>query len=217
MPKIASVYQLRVSLIESEPEIWRRVLVPADIKLPGFHLVLQAAMGWRNCHLHMFRDAGHAYSPIPEDLFLDEKSVRLCDLLQEPGQTLEYEYDMGDSWLHIVEVEQILEAKTGKTYPLCIDGVNDCPPEDCGGMPGYEHLLDVLSRPKHPEHRDLKRWMDDYELEPFDLTAINRRLSVLAPKTLKKKISVKTSTTRKKTTRRGVWVLDPRKAGKRAR
>ena len=208
MPKVAPIYQLRVSLVEIEPEIWRRVLVPADIKLPKLHLVLQAAMGWRNSHLHVFRDGKNTYSPMPEDMFLAQKSVKLSALLMVPGQVLEYEYDMGDAWLHVVEIEQILERDIGKICPFCIDGANDCPPEDCGGEPGYEHLLEVISNAKHPEYRDLKRWMDAYGPEPFDLKAVNRHLSALAPKTRGNKTAAN-----KKPARQRIWVKAKKSMG----
>jgi len=216
MSNTTAIYQLRLSLVEIEPEIWRQILVPADIKLPKLHLVLQAAMGWRNCHLHTFRDAENSYSPMPEEnLFLDEKNIRLCDLLQDQGQILEYEYDMGDSWLHIVEIEKVLKPEAGKTYSSCIDGANDCPPEDCGGAPGYENLFDVLANSKHPEYKDMKQWLDNYGPEPFDLKIVNRHLAALAPKIPGKKASTKIDTAKKRSPRY-VWAPDLRKTRKKA-
>src|SRR5438105_1581778 len=48
------IYQLKVTLQESDPPIWRRILVPASTTLGKLHDVLQVTMGWMDCHLHQF-------------------------------------------------------------------------------------------------------------------------------------------------------------------
>jgi hypothetical protein len=48
---------LKITLLNSKPPIWRRVLVPSGIELEDLHDVIQAAFGWHNCHLHQFIDA----------------------------------------------------------------------------------------------------------------------------------------------------------------
>lgn len=214
MPNENAIYQLRITLIDSEPEIWRRILVPADIKLPDLHLVLQIAMGWRNSHLHAFRNSKDSYGPMPEDgWILDEKKIQLSELLRKPKQILEYEYDMGDSWLHLIDLEAIMTNTTAQ-LPSCLDGKNECPPEDCGGIPGYENLQEILAKPKHPEHQDMKRWIADYGLESFSIERINGDLAALMSK-LRKKTSVQAKTPKKKVVRQGGWGLAPKKAMKK--
>ena len=83
----------------------------------------------------------------------------------------------GDGWEHQIEVEKVLPAEPGKRYPLGLAGKRACPPEDCGGMPGYEHLLEVLRDPKNEEYEEMREWIqEDFDPEAFDLDEINRAL-----------------------------------------
>lgn len=99
-----TIYQIKVTLIGTRPPIWRRVLVPAELTLAQLHDVLQAVIGWENCHLHEFRIGGHRFGiPDPYDRFMggpacaNERKVRLCDVRDKGGKE-EYTYDFGDSW-----------------------------------------------------------------------------------------------------------------------
>ena len=175
----SSVSQLHVSLREVQPEVWRRVQVRSDLTLSNLHQVLQTVMGWSDSHLHQFRFGKAVYGrPDPEfPACLDERKAFLADLLRAPGDRLDYEYDFGDGWRHDIVLEQVLEPASTVEYPLVTAGGRACPPEDCGGPPGYEHLLDVLARPRHTEHRDLLRWVGgSFDPEAFDAEGINRRL-----------------------------------------
>ena len=98
-------------------------------------------------------------------------------MLREPGDRLLYRYDFGDGWEHDVALERVLEAEPDARYPRVIAGARACPPEDCGGEPGYDHLLEVLGNPGHPEHRELLRWVGGaFDPEVFDARATNRAL-----------------------------------------
>ena len=103
---------------------------------------------------------------IPEDFLIrnifslekDHKNSKIC-----------YEYDFGDSWLHEVSLEKILPAKSNVQYPICSAGKRACPPEDCGGAPGYYNLLRIIKNPKHPEHDSMMEWLEeDFDPEDFD-------------------------------------------------
>ncbi len=110
------VYQLKVTLIDSEPEIWRRFCVPATIRLGQLHKVLQRVMGWTNSHLHAFHLGDDIYQvPYPgfDDLNIpgercchDERKFVLGSLLERPRQMLRYEYDFGDGWEHEIVLEK---------------------------------------------------------------------------------------------------------------
>ena len=109
------IYQIKVTLLGTRPPIWRRLLVPAELTLGQLHDVLQAAMGWENCHLHEFRIGRQRFGvPGPDDRLMGapacihERKVHLSDVLHEPGAKAEYTYDFGDSWEHAVMVEKIL-------------------------------------------------------------------------------------------------------------
>ena len=57
------IYQIKITLADSKPSIWRRVAVSSDITLAELHHVIQRAMGWWDCHLHEFKIAGRSYGP----------------------------------------------------------------------------------------------------------------------------------------------------------
>jgi hypothetical protein len=131
------IVQLKVTLQNIEPPVWRRVLVDADSTLDHVHEVIQAAFGWWNYHLHEFEIDGTRYGvPDPDDDWgpptVDERRIRL-DTVVTAGSTFDYLYDFGDDWGHRVTVEKILPAEAGTTVPACIGGRRACPPEDCGG------------------------------------------------------------------------------------
>ncbi|MGW3040460.1 plasmid pRiA4b ORF-3 family protein [Kitasatospora sp. NPDC001159] len=179
------VYQLRIELADVEqPAVWRRVQVPAGFRLDRLHLVIQAAMGWQNCHLHAFDVKGVNYGhPSSELDFVDETAAALDAVVKE-GEFLDYTYDFGDSWEHRILVERQLAAEAGHHYPLCIDGAGACPPEDCGGAPGYDDLKQALSDPSHPEREDLLCWLGletaaGFDPTRFDLHRTNQRLRAL--------------------------------------
>lgn len=179
----ALICQLHVGLLGSSPLIWRRVLVPYGITLGKLHKVLQAVMGWNDCHMHEFVFGGEVYgmADLNEDFgrkLRDERRKKLSSLLKSEKDSLRYMYDLGDGWEHLVTLESILPDEKKLKPPRCIEGVGACPPEDCGGIPGYEELLKVLSDPDHPDYRDMKAWSGGrFDPGHFDPKSANRRLA----------------------------------------
>jgi hypothetical protein len=185
------MYQLKVTLLGSEPKIWRRFCVPATIRLSQLHKVLQRVLGWTDSHLHAFHHGDDIYQiPYPgfDDLNLpgerccqDERKFTLVSLLERPRQKLHYEYDMGDGWEHEIVLEKILPGAPAQ-HPVCLAGENACPPEDCGGIGGYYQLLETLDDPKHPEHAHLLEWLaGPFDPKAFDLTRVNRTIKTIKP------------------------------------
>jgi hypothetical protein len=186
------VYQLRISLKEITPEIWRQVEV-ADITLAKLHGVIQYGMGWKNCHLHMYHTPqGRFTDPkfgLAEEEWCadvgDSRRIRLGDLLAAPGDSFGYEYDFGDSWHHLITCEAIREPTPGERYPVksrCVAGARACPPEDVGSASGYEELLRVLADPNDEEHEHMVGWSlqprdRPYDPEYFDLELANRLIA----------------------------------------
>jgi hypothetical protein len=174
------IYQIKVTLEYSKPPIWRRFLVPGDITLAKLHYVLQMVMGWTNSHLHQFIVGGTYYGePHPDYGFemRDERRVRLNQIAPREGFKFGYEYDFGDSWLHQVLVEKVLPPEPGQRYPVCIKGRRACPPEDVGGVWGYDDFLEAIRDPDHPEHEDYWEWIGgEFDPEAFDLDEINELL-----------------------------------------
>ena len=168
-----SVATLNITLDDVKPTVQRRVQVPLTIRLDRLHLVLQAAMGWTNSHLYEIRarDVGWGVPDLDfGDGPADARKVRLIDVLEDLGvKTLKYLYDFGDGWEHTVKIERIADAVPGLAYPILIDAVGRCPPEDVGGPPGYDEFLDALADPAHERHAEMKDWVG----EAFGPTAAN--------------------------------------------
>ncbi|MFW6136412.1 MAG: plasmid pRiA4b ORF-3 family protein [Chloroflexota bacterium] len=176
-----SIYQIRVSLAGIEPPIWRRIQVPGDVTLEELHDVLQAVMGWWDYHLHQFMVEGTHYGVPHPDYAMemrDESEVRLDEIADE-GSRFFYEYDFGDCWQHELKVEQVLEPEPGRRYPVCIDGERATPPEDVGGLWGYEHYVEVMTDPDHPEYEERLEWRGEFDPEEFDLDEVNAALREL--------------------------------------
>jgi hypothetical protein len=179
---LGPVYQLRIELLHIQPPIWRRILVPASIKLPKLHFVLLCAMGWNGGHLHEFAFGGTRYGEQDPD-FMDDPSMRdqADAALNKALGTLKsftYVYDFGDDWQHRVKVEKILPPSTESRLPLCVAGSNACPPEDVGGPPGYAQFLEAINDPSHEDHQEMLEWWGGrYDAEEFDLDAVNEMLS----------------------------------------
>jgi len=176
-----TIYQIKITLKGSRPPIWRRFLVASDITLGRLHRFLQPLMGWWDGHLHQFRIGNTYYADLnpEEDLECfddasDENKVRLNEVLKKEKQKLIYEYDFGDGWEHELVLEKILPAQEGMRHPVCLDGKRRCPPEDCGGIGGYENMLAGLKNPDHPEHDEWREWAPEgFDPEEFDLDEIN--------------------------------------------
>lgn len=182
----APLYQIKITLKWSKPPIWRRVLVRADMKLDRLHNVIQVVMPWTNSHLHQFIVAQTYYGmPHPDyaDMgseMLNEKRYTVANLAPAAKKKFIYEYDFGDGWQHDVTVEKILPPDPGFKHPVCLAGANACPPDDCGGIPGYYNLLEALANPKHPDHAHLKEWIGgEWDPARFNLDDANTMLKRL--------------------------------------
>ncbi len=179
------VYQVKITLAEvADPRVWRRLLLSATIRLDRLHQVIQAAMGWEDCHMHAFSDGRARYGrPDPELAFRDERKATLGDLITHARGRARYTYDFGDDWEHEIVVEKRLAAEPGMAYPVCVAGGGACPPEDCGGAWGYEHLREVLADPTSDEHDEMLDWLGlekatDFDPHGFDVDKANRAVSL---------------------------------------
>ena len=182
MPEAPTIVQLRVTLLEIEPAIWRRLLVPQSTTLADLHHVIQAGFGWTESHLHEFLIGGlrfgdpnlmeHAFEDDPR--ILPAEDVRLGDFGRGAEPFL-YVYDFGDNWRHQVEIEGRLLPETGRKYPACIAGERSRPPEDVGGVIGYREFLEAFHDRAHPDHRSHRHWAGrSFAPEAFDLEKADR-------------------------------------------
>jgi hypothetical protein len=173
------VYQLKVTLLDSQPAIWRRFQVESGITLERLHRVLQVVMGWTDSHMHGFRLPGPSQRGARRQLLpiesADEKATPVSELLRRPKDWLVYEYDFGDGWEHQILLEEIVPRSSGARYPTILAGHGACPPEDVGGLPGYYHFLEAIKNPKHPDHEDMIEWGgEDFDPVEFDVQMVNR-------------------------------------------
>jgi len=173
------IYQIKATLNGSKPPIWRRLQVPGDITLNKLHRIIQVAMGWSDYHLHQFIiDEEYYGEPHPDygSEMKDEKKVKLFHVASQ-GDKFAYEYDFGDSWWHVILVEKILRPEPGIDYPRLLKGKRACPPEDVGGVWGYEEFLEAIRDPCHREHREMLEWVGgEFDPEELDKGEINQAL-----------------------------------------
>src|SRR5271157_166996 len=180
------VYQLKVTLKDIRPPIWRRIQVTDDIRLDQLHEILQTVMGWADIHLHEFVVKGISYGDTSLDTGRDlanEMKLNLSGVIAIAKSKFSYIYDWGDYWKHEILVEKTFLFQPGTQYPICLGGKRACPPENCGGPSGYKELLDILSDPSHSEHEERFGWLSgDFDTEKFDVASVNMRLQSLGKK-----------------------------------
>lgn len=174
---LRSIYQLKVTLKYIRPPIWRRFVIASSESLADLHIVLQIVMGWTDSHLHEFSREKERYgvpdADFPSDIH-NESKFRIDQLLKEEKDKLLYAYDFGDGWDHEVVLEKILPFDTKTKLPTCLKGSRACPPEDIGGAPGYDMLLEAIADPNHSEHAGILEWLGEpFDPEQFDLTEVN--------------------------------------------
>lgn len=193
------VYQFKITLQRSKPPIWRRIQVPEEYTFLDFHVAIQNSMGWEDCHLHSFEmaDAGTGrkiiFSDEHEDkdfmiskemdlppdflkripILRSENDASISSYFSLSNKKARYEYDFGDGWRHDIILEKVLPSEPGVMYPRCLAGKRACPPEDCGGIWGYEELLEIIKNPVRDEYEERLEWLgDDFDPESFDPTAV---------------------------------------------
>lgn len=179
--KDVDIFTINVSLDKAPFEISRQLEVPSNIRLTTLADMLIYAMGWDGSHLNQFKAKGEFYeeTDAEADAFYEESGMRkngqyeysLRDLLSRKGNSIKWEYDFGDSWEHTVTLEKRRKKRADEEYKVrLLKAKGACPPEDCGGVPGYCHLLDVLANPKSPEYLMMKNWVDDdFDPKKFDI------------------------------------------------
>ncbi len=180
--KPSQIYQIKVTLDDTHPPIWRRILMPGSTTLLRLHDILQIVMGWEDYHLHMFTIEGSIYGDPADDEYgdritLDEANYKLSQVIYGEGHRFTYEYDFGDGWDHTLLVEKIISLQDGVHYPLCLKGKRACPPEDVGGVRGYINFLEAIRDPSHDEYEEYLAWVGgEFDPEAFDLEVVNAQL-----------------------------------------
>ncbi|MBU4487172.1 MAG: plasmid pRiA4b ORF-3 family protein [Candidatus Delongbacteria bacterium] len=175
-----TAYQIKITLKDSDPKIWRRIIISSGLLLPDLHKVIQTSMGWTNSHLHQFIKGKKYYLDEYDEMesaFGDRcivyNKVKISDVLIKEKEKFEYEYDFGDGWRHEILLEKILQADKKFNYPVCIEGKMSCPPDDCGGIGGYYDMLDIIRDPKNKEYEETIDWLGgDFDPEYFNIDEV---------------------------------------------
>lgn len=176
---------VRIELRDTDPLIWRQVEVPTSITLKVLHDIVQATIGWFDCHLWEFTIGGQKYGlPMDEDWGAEPRKeaikVRLRDVLQSRRTVIDYTYDFGDNWEHRITVTNVRPGEPGVGYPRYIAGKHNGPPEDCGGIPGFYDKLEAKADPDHPDHEEIVEWLRDYDPDLIEELPIKYALGRIA-------------------------------------
>ncbi len=183
--KFNKVYQFKITLKGVRPPIWRRIQVPETYTFGDIHVAIQDAMGWSDYHFHEFEIVNLSTGlkanigiPVPDEAFgrevLQDWKQKIADYFSMENRSANYVYDFGDTWEHRIQLEKILLREKGVDYPICIKGKRACPPEDCGGIWGYEELLEIIKNPKHEEHEEMLEWLGgEFDSEHFDVEEVS--------------------------------------------
>ncbi len=173
-------YLLKIELLDIEPAIWRRFVVPAGITLDRLHDAVQIVMGWTDSHLHEFTIGKKRYTEYPE--FKEDGLAcgryRLGEVIKQKGRIFSYLYDFGDGWEHelVLEESRYFNPEQ-RTKLVCLEGERACPPEDVGGASGYFEFCNALKDPSHEEHESYMEWSGgDFDSERFDSDSVNLEL-----------------------------------------
>lgn len=183
--KYDRVYQFKITLTHIQPPIWRRIQVPELYSFWDLHVAIQDVMGWFDYHLHEFEiiapDTGVKDSiGIPHEDFDMEREIlpgweqKIADYFSMENRVAYYDYDFGDGWEHTVKLEKIIPRDKTVEYPICIGGKRACPPEDVGGVGGYEYFLKIISDPDHEEYEEMIEWAGgSFDPEHFDIEEVS--------------------------------------------
>ncbi|GFO96830.1 plasmid priA4b ORF-3 family protein [groundwater metagenome] len=176
--KFDQAYQFKITLKGIKPPVWRRIQVPETYTFWDLHVAIQDVMGWLDYHLHEFEimdpsTGSKVNIGLPDDEFGRKVLVgwnqKIADYFSMENPRADYVYDFGDNWEHKIKLEKILPREKNVDYPVCIKGKRACPPEDVGGIWGYEDFLEIIKNPDHEEYEEMLEWAGgEFDPEHFD-------------------------------------------------
>lgn len=182
-------YEFEVSLFGVQPRPWRCFLIRPNATFAELHAAIQAASGWEESHLSGFYPARVNADPpiagvplegpfgeLDGDPIPDARGVRVDSWLGYPGDHCRYAYDFGDGWICGVDFTGFVQTEESFTRRL-VAGAEVFPPEDCGGVGGYEALLEAMAGVGEPEEVEgLREWASEMEWSPvLDLEQLRAR------------------------------------------
>jgi len=171
-----NIFQLKIELSGSQPLVWRRIIVPDNYSFFDLHVAIQDTMPWYGSHLHQFFDVSpytnREYTKIkypdpdnevyldfsPGIKIIDETKTLINEFLNKEKDSVWYEYDFGDSWMHKVILEKVISYREDIQLPDILTGKNMCPWEDSGGLGGFYEKIEILKNKKHIYHKEILEW-----------------------------------------------------------
>lgn len=183
--------KLKITLLGTKPTVWRRILIPAEFNFHQLHMAIQAAFGWENSHLFEFSKNGlmepeglRIGYPDDEIETIDAKEVLLHSVFRQKGDEFKYIYDFGDHWDHRIKVEEILQEEL--YTPNCITEKNECPPEDVGGIRGYQEMIQTFLVGPATKKINYRMWLGlaagkDWDPTYYSQREINKRMALISP------------------------------------
>lgn len=180
-------FEFDVTLQDIQPRIRRHFLIRTTSTFAHLHKAIQESFGWQDCHLWEFRLPtfnGKAIAGIPIDEDFDRavpdaRHIKLSSYFTGKLATegCEYLYDFGDSWRHEVKLIRVVSDKVSFKRRL-LNGERACPPEDSGGLPGYEHLVHFIQTGEDivgDDPEGLRTWLGGWTPEAFDIEAVRAK------------------------------------------
>jgi hypothetical protein len=174
------IFQIRISLRDVRPEIWRRIHLRSEVSLARFHKILQALMGWYDYHLYQYSILDKVHAPPSVDDFGPRESVRMeiSTVFRNGVESFLYEYDFGDGWEIDIRLEQTLSPSKQKWDAICIDGARHGPAEDCGGPHAYQEMVSALKKRNGKRYQEIIEWIGTgFDPERFGVEEMNRVLA----------------------------------------
>ncbi len=177
------VYQFKITLKGITPKIWRRIQVPETYTFWDLNIAIQGAMDWGGHHLHEFQVFNPRTNIVDDIGFPDDEyarrvicgwEIKIASYFSMDNKKANYLYDFGDYWEHQILLEKILPKEPDMTYPRCIGGKNNSPPDDVGSTSGFEEFVEIMNNPDHEEHEEMAVWYGDesFDLKKFDCSKV---------------------------------------------
>ena len=178
-------YRLKITLKNSKPPIWRRVVIPAGISFSQLTVIIHKAFGWSGYHLSEYY-FGSLYVSLVEDsgapnmlgFSILDSSEHLIDEFFDKVRSFTYTYDLGDDWGHEVKIEETITDYQAD-FPKVLKYKGETPPEDCGGIWGYYDLMESLSDSKNKDYLENKQWYDENSHGNYNIDEVNDVLGMM--------------------------------------
>jgi len=177
------VVRIRIELEGTDPQVWRSVDVPLSSTLIALHDIIQVTMRWQGAHMFEFVVGDQVYGePYPDDSAWDRKvlqakSIRLKTLVERGVDRFLYVYDFGDNWRHHIILDSVRQGEDHTDYPAFVGGARRAPPEDVGGISGFEAFLEAVTDPRHEDHDQMLEWCAG-SFDPEDIDERHLRMII---------------------------------------